>query len=783
MASARIRRPGDAIRLIACGVLLVLAFVVIALAPDRLVGTEAAAVLRFGPATTTGRLLVGLSQVFVVVSAAAATVVTLRLQRYRLLATLAGAAVVAWLVVQGIELLVDRSAPPRVVANRAAGGWILRAGFPGAAALAGAAAAIVAGSPWLGRRWRPAAWLAFAVVAAAGIVAGVILPAALVLAVLVGATVGHASRIVLRVPDGRVTTAGIAAALTAWGLPVDRVDPASVPAKGSRPFVATTTDGTRLFVKVLGREERDADLLYRLYRFLRLRHVGDMRPAASLKQSVEHQALIGLLAERAGVTTPSVRAAVEADDGSMLLVLEYIDGDALDAVDAQRLTDEVLGGVWQQAARLHAARIAHRSLRAANIMVDHTGAPHLVDFSFAELTSDPRPIELDRAELLASLAVLVGPERAVASAMNSVGPEAVASAVPLLQPLALSAGTRRDGAGKGDLLKRTREAAAAAAGGSVGPLTPLHRVRARTVLTVVLGAGAFYFILPQLAQVGSSWRAFRSARWSWTPLIVAMSALTYVASAVGMMGTVRDRLPIGPTLLTQLASSFVNRVSPANVGGMAANARFLQNCGVGAAPAVAAVGLNSLVGGIVHIVLIVVFFAWSGSSLGKAFSLPSGGKVLLVVAVAAALSGAVFLTAWGRRRLGRPLVKGLRSSAVNLRAVATSPPRLAALVGGSMGVTLAYIGAVTVSVQAFGGGISIARLGAVYLGASALAAAAPTPGNLGAIEAALVAGLTGVGMEPGAAVSTVLVYRLATYWLPIPPGWLAWRWLQRREYL
>jgi uncharacterized membrane protein YbhN (UPF0104 family) len=54
---------------------------------------------------------------------------------------------------------------------------------------------------------------------------------------------------------------------------------------------------------------------------------------------------------------------------------------------------------------------------------------------------------------------------------------------------------------------------------------------------------------------------------------------------------------------------------------------------------------------------------------------------------------------------------------------------------------------------------------------------------LGAIEAALVAGLTAVGMHAGPAVSAVLLYRLATYWLPVPPGWLSWRLLQRMDYI
>jgi hypothetical protein len=45
------------------------------------------------------------------------------------------------------------------------------------------------------------------------------------------------------------------------------------------------------------------------------------------------------------------------------------------------------------------------------------------------------------------------------------------------------------------------------------------------------------------------------------------------------------------------------------------------------------------------------------------------------------------------------------------------------------------------------------------------------------------ADLTGVGMLAGPAISAVLLYRLATYWLPVAPGWLAWRTMLRREYV
>jgi glycosyltransferase 2 family protein len=74
-------------------------------------------------------------------------------------------------------------------------------------------------------------------------------------------------------------------------------------------------------------------------------------------------------------------------------------------------------------------------------------------------------------------------------------------------------------------------------------------------------------------------------------------------------------------------------------------------------------------------------------------------------------------------------------------------------------------------------------LGAVYLASAALATASPTPGGVGAIEVALTVGLTGIGVSSGAAVSAVILYRLATYWLPVVPGWLSLRMLQRKGYV
>ena len=71
----------------------------------------------------------------------------------------------------------------------------------------------------------------------------------------------------------------------------------------------------------------------------------------------------------------------------------------------------------------------------------------------------------------------------------------------------------------------------------------------------------------------------------------------------------------------------------------------------------------------------------------------------------------------------------------------------------------------------------------VCLVGEGVSSAAPTPGGLGATEAALVSGLLLYGVPLDAAVAGTLIYRLATFWLPVPPGYLAFRLLARRRLL
>jgi uncharacterized membrane protein YbhN (UPF0104 family) len=783
LAPTRYRHPGDVIRLIAAALVLAVAAAIGALLP-ALLRPGAAAITGVRPATAAGQVLTGVVQVTIAAAALVLLVAGLRYRRFRVLATVAGGFAAAAALMAGITYLVGPGGSAGLPAGLRQGSWLAGAGFPDPSVLAGLAAVAVAAAPWLSRPWRRASWATLLLIGVARLITGGLLPMQLVLALAAGVTVGAALLVTFGVPDRRMGPAGVAAALRAGGVPVSQVTGPLVTAKGSRPFRATADDGRALFVKVFGSDQRDADLLYRAYRGIRLRGVGDTGPAASLVRAVEHEALVAVMAERAEVAVPHVGQVVKAGDGSVLLTMELIPGRSLDDIPAGGITDELARAVWREVGRLHQAQIAHRSLHGSNIMIGQNGCPRLVDFSFAELAATGRQRAIDVAELLTSLAGRIGPDRAVAAAAAAIGVGGVATAVPLLQPLALSAGTRRAIKGQDELLKRTRAAAIAASGDDADQdLARLQRVRPRTLLVIAALAGAFYFLLPQIAQVSSSWHALQHAEWAWLPVIIGLSALTYVASAAALIGSVPGHVPFGPAVLTQGASSFINRVSPANVGGMALNVRFLQKSGTSTPASVAAVGVNSLAGAVMHMVLIVVFFALAGHDLTKAFKLPSGSKILLILAVIIAVIGVILATRPGRRWTRKQLIPGARSASGSLRQAAASPVKLGLLLGGSALITLAYIAGLAASIQAFGPGPGLVVIGAVYLGAAALAAAAPTPGGLGAIEAALVAGLTGVGMQAGPAVSAVLLYRLATYWLPVAPGWLAWRALLRRDYV
>jgi undecaprenyl-diphosphatase len=323
--------------------------------------------------------------------------------------------------------------------------------------IAAVAAMLTAAAPWLSRRWRQAGW---ALIIGLTITAFIHAPVSFdsVLAVTVGWLAGAAVLVAFGAPSRRPSADAVIAGLGAVGLPVQQLERAGVDARGSTPYFGVAADGSRLFVKALGTDERSADLLFRIYRGLLPHNFGDERPFESLRRAVEHEAFVALNAGALGVRTPALRSFAVAEPNGYVLAYDAIEGKSLDRLDPSDVTDEVLGAVWQLVAQLRGHRIAHRDLRLANIFLDDSGQAWLIDFGFGEVAASDLLLATDVAELIASSSTYVGTERAVAHAAANVDREALSRAVDRLHPWSLSGATRTALKARPDLLDELRRA-------------------------------------------------------------------------------------------------------------------------------------------------------------------------------------------------------------------------------------------------------------------------------------------------------------------------------------
>jgi uncharacterized membrane protein YbhN (UPF0104 family) len=306
----------------------------------------------------------------------------------------------------------------------------------------------------------------------------------------------------------------------------------------------------------------------------------------------------------------------------------------------------------------------------------------------------------------------------------------------------------------------------------------LGRITARIVAGLLLiGTASVLVIELRHADVRST---FAHIRWGYVGLAVAAIAASVVAAAYNLLGFTPLRLRLAPTLLAQLAVSAIRVVTPSAVSTPAIATRYLTQAGASTPDALASVGVAQTVQLVVTVGLVGGCGVVSGWSEWHSI-----GRLQLSLWLAGGLL--IFLVGWlvvrcndRAARVGRQAAASVRSVVAHTRTHPLSA--VTGIVAGAM-LTVTHIAAFAFCVHAAGGNASILTLSTVYLASAAAGSMVPTPGGTGAVEAALIAGLTVAGVPLPAATAATLLSRLVSVWLLVPPGWIALIGLRRRRLL
>lgn len=424
------RHPGDAVRLV-LGTLILLATATVIHA--NRIGVRETALFRLvndlGLPSWSDPAVWLVMQLGVIGAVPAVAALALGLRRPRLAIDAVLAAGGIYLFAKVVKEFVQRGRPQTLLDQVNILGEPARGlGYVSGHSAVAVALATVA-SPYLGRRGRRVAWTLAAAVCAARMYVGAHLPLDVIGGAAMGWAAGGLIHLILGAPNSRTPLTRLRRVLQEHGFEVGELHPVGSDQRGSSCYVTEDAAGSGLFVKVVLREWRDTDLVYRAWRWLSTRR-GPRPPSfATPLHKVEHEASMALLAAAAGVNAPQILLVRSFSNGAGLLVERRLRGPTLAELGADQVSDELLAATWQQVALLHRAGIAHGELLLDNVVVDADGEPWLVDFDEATPAADPRLRQRDTSMLLAALSRLVGPDRAHAAA-DRVAPEAASPAEP-----------------------------------------------------------------------------------------------------------------------------------------------------------------------------------------------------------------------------------------------------------------------------------------------------------------------------------------------------------------
>ena len=685
----------------------------------------------------------------------------------------------AWFLAKVLKAYVGRGRPGDVLdttlllSNELFGGF----GFPsGHATFSAACAAILYYQ--VKPRYRKYLLLIVVLVGFSRMYLGAHFPLDIVGGWALGAFVGAFISLIVGVSTKPLAASQVKRIMNRKGYDITHLKFADVDARGSRPVFMTTADGTEYFAKIFGKQEHAADWLFKIYRFFRYKNLQAEEPYMNSRRNIELEAFATLWAAKSGVRTAAIIDVIQA--GSLwILIQEKVK--AVPLSEHSRILSKSLEEAWRQVSLMHSANMAHRDMRAANLMIDTQGRVWVIDFGFAEIAPRAQRKSMDIAELLMSMSLVTGTKRTLDAALKVMEHDQLERAMPYLQKAVFSGATAKQLKQNKDHLQDMKSQLARRLEISDEiEKVDIIRINAKKIVNIVLLAIFIYLIIPQFKQFAGILDALGGINPIWFILIALASAATYVLT--GLIYVILSDVPLKlrVSTLVQLAASFVSKIVPGGLGSASMNARYLTKSGVNVSEASALLTAQGIIGFVMFIVPLTIFMVLNGRGISELLSFQINPRVIgIALAVVLAAAAIIVSVKKYRHKVAEITskyitdVRDLSSSGINLGYAALT----------SFGVTLSYMLCLYAATQAFGLNLGISSIVLIYASAVIVKSAIPTPGGLGPLEIAMVSSMIGLGVARPEALSVVILYRLATFWLPIPFSLLAYRYITNEKII
>jgi glycosyltransferase 2 family protein len=638
------------------------------------------------------------------------------------------------------------------------------------------AAVLTVSGPWLPARWKRWWWALLLAFVPIHLVVSAVVPARSLLGLAVGWFVGAFVVLVVGTPALEVPLDGAVRAMTRRGRMVTALT--VVRPAGRGPLVLSASADEPGVIELYGPNQRSGGVLRQLWRKLRLRTPETAPLHTSMRRAVEHRALMAIAIGDVGVANSSTIAVTALDRGWTLYARTPARGIPIN--ECAEATP--VAWSWEALRTLHGHQISHGDLRSKKITVED-GTVLFGGFDDAEYGATDAQLQSDIAQLLVTTTALYGAQFAVGAAIDAFGKDAVLTASRRLTKSAVPARLRDSVTDAGAVISAAREEVMHQTGADEIQAETITRFTRGQVIQLVLLVALVYVAYPFISTVPAFFSELRTANWWWALLGLAVSALKYVGAAAALWSCADGLVSFRNLSIMQVANTFAATTTPAGVGGLALSTRFLQKGGLGTLRATTAVALQQSVQVITHLGLLIFFSAAAGASADLSHFVPTATVLYLIAGVALGLVGAFLFVPKLRRWLATAVRPRLAEVLGDLAELAREPKRLAVIMLGCAATTLGAALALWASIAAFGGDTSFVTVTVVTMIGGTLASAAPTPGGVGAVEAALIGGLAAFGVSAAVAVPSVLLYRILTCWLPVFIGWPVMRWLTKNEMI